>query len=64
MKKLQEEFDAEMMRIYLRARDEADYNATRFLSMLVEHHGLDTARILLHTKNVSDVYCTLAKRPS
>src|SRR6266567_5824017 len=34
-----------------RARSEANYNATRFLHMLYEHRGLETARILLHSTN-------------
>ncbi len=42
-------FDQEMFRIYERARSEANYNATRFLHMLYEHRGLETARILLHS---------------
>jgi hypothetical protein len=46
------EFDQEMFRIYERASSEANYNATRFLHMLYEHRGLETARILLHSTNV------------
>jgi len=42
-------FDQEMFRIYERPRSEANYNATRFLHMLYEHRGLETARILLHS---------------
>ena len=60
--KLVEDFDMEMMGIYHRARDEADYNATRFLNMLHEHRGLQTARILLHASNVSDGYTALSER--
>jgi hypothetical protein len=37
----------EIFRIYQRARTEAKYNAIRFLHMLDEHRGLETARILL-----------------
>lgn len=50
------EFDQEMFRIYERARSEASYNATRFLHMLYEHRGLETAQILLHSTNVSEGY--------
>jgi hypothetical protein len=53
MEHLVAEFDQEMFRIYERARSEANYNATRFLHMLYEHRGLETARILLHPTNVS-----------
>lgn len=40
-------FDAAMMQIYTRARDEAGYNASRYLQMLVDHRGVETARILV-----------------
>ena len=51
-----------MFRIYERARSEANYNATRFLHMLYEHRGLETARILLHSRNVSEGYAALWER--
>jgi hypothetical protein len=57
-----EQFDEEMFRIYERARSEAQYNATRFLHMLYEHRGLETARILLHATNVSEGYTALWER--
>jgi len=47
-------FDDAMMDVYLRARNECGYNATRYLQMLHEHRGLETARILLHAPNVSE----------
>jgi hypothetical protein len=56
------EFDQEMFRIYERARSEANYNATRFLQMLYEHRGLEIARILLHSTNVSEGYTALWER--
>jgi hypothetical protein len=59
---LQSGFDAAMMRIYQRALREAGYNATRFLQMLYDHRGLETARILLHAANVSDGYVALWER--
>ena len=55
-------FDEEMLSIYERARSQADYNATRFLQMLHEHRGLGTARILLHSPNVSEGYTALYLR--
>jgi hypothetical protein len=55
-------FDEEMLRIYQRARSEAHYPATRFLQMLHEHGGLETARILLHSTNVSEGYTALWER--
>jgi ABC-type molybdate transport system substrate-binding protein len=51
-----------MLNIYLRANDEAGYKATRFLKMLQEYKGLETARKLLHASNVSDGYTALWER--
>ena len=59
---LEKEFDIVMMDIYRRAKNEAGYNATRYLQMLHEHRGLETARILLHALQVSDGYTALWKR--
>jgi hypothetical protein len=56
------DFDDAMLRIYQRALSEAGYNATRFLQMLHEHRGLETARILLHSANVSEGYTALWER--
>ena len=56
------QFDEEMFRIYERAHSEAHYNATRFLHMLYEHRGLETARILLQATNVSEGYTALWER--
>ena len=56
------DFDQAMMSIYQRARSEAGYNATRFLNMLHEHRGLETARILIHSDKVSDGYTALWER--
>ena len=59
---LEAAFDEELMHVYERARTEAHYNATRFFHMLSEHRGLETARILLHAKNVSEGYTALWQR--
>ncbi|SRR5216684_3040492 len=61
-KALVEEFDYEMFRVYQRALQEAKYNATRFLQMLHDHRGLETASILLHSPNVSEGYTALWER--
>lgn len=61
-KTLEARFDDAMMKVYQRAHDECDYNATRFLQMLHEHRGLETARILLHASNVSEGYVALWER--
>ncbi|HET6844783.1 MAG TPA: hypothetical protein VFK06_24320 [Candidatus Angelobacter sp.] len=56
------QFDEAMLEIYKRARDEAGYNAARFLSMLNEYKGLETARLLIHAQTVSDGYTALWER--
>jgi hypothetical protein len=55
-------FDEEMFLIYKRALAEAEYNASRFLQMLYEHRGLETARILVRSTNVSEGYEALWRR--
>ncbi len=55
-------FDMAMMNVYHRARTEAKYKATRFLQMLNEHRGIETARILLHSSTVSEGYTALWER--
>jgi hypothetical protein len=45
-----------------RAKSEAHYTATRFLGMVVERGGLETARYLLHAETVSDGYTALWER--
>ena len=57
-----QEFTEAMFNIYRSARDEYNYNATRFLQMLNEHDGLETARILIHSDRVSDGYVALWER--
>jgi hypothetical protein len=55
-------FDEAMLGIYQRALSEVHYNASRFLHMLHEHRGLQTARILLHASSVSEGYTALWQR--
>ncbi len=55
-------FDTAMMRIYVRARDEVGYNATRYLQMLHDHRGLQTARILINAAQPSEGYTALWER--
>ena len=54
------QFNEAMLNLYRRAKAEAGYNATRFLSMVVEHGGLETARYLLHATTVSEGYTALS----
>ena len=55
-------FNAAMMDVYRRALKEVHYNATRFLQMLHDHGGLETARILLGSPSVSEGYTALWER--
>jgi hypothetical protein len=59
---LVQEFDEVMFGIYQRALSEVNYKATRFLQMLHDHRGLETAKILLHSPNVSEGYTALWER--
>ena len=59
---LQRRFDLEMLNIYRRARFEAKYNATRYMQMLNELGGLETARILINSSTVSEGYTALWER--
>lgn len=59
---LERAFHDAMIGIYQDAKSLAGYNATRFLSMVSESGGLETARTLLHASNVSDGYTALWER--
>jgi hypothetical protein len=61
-KNLLDRFDNEMMKIYKRAKFEANYNATRYLQILYENGGLRTAQILINASNVSEGYTALWER--
>ena len=58
---LEKAFHARMIEIYSAAK-EIGYNATRFLGMVSEHGGLETARMLLHASKVSEGYTALWER--
>ena len=58
--KLERAFDEAMMQIYLVAKNQAAYNATRFFQMLGEHGGVETARRLL--PHMSDGFTQLWQR--
>jgi hypothetical protein len=61
-KPLEAQFDDAMMDVYTRALKECDYKATRFLHMLHDYRGLETARILLRASKVSEGYVALWER--
>ncbi len=51
MDRLLKDLDADMMGVYRAAKRECRYNAIRFLEMLHEAGGLQTAKRLLSTEN-------------
>ena len=55
-------FNTSMINIYHQAKSEAKYNAQRFLQMVVDHGGLEAAKMLIHSENVSDGYTALWER--
>lgn len=61
-KPLEIRFHDTMVGVYRRARSEAGYNAHRFILMLGERGGLETARHLLHAPAVSEGYTALWER--
>ena len=58
---LERAFHQRMIEIYQAAKA-IGYNATRFLGMVSEHGGLETAQILLRANTVSDGYTALWER--
>jgi hypothetical protein len=58
----EERFHHAMRDLYLRARDEARYDAVYLRSMIAEIGGLETARVLLHASVASDGYLALWER--
>lgn len=54
------DFDHAMMQIYVQAKQQAGYTATRFYQMLDEHGGVETARRLL--PQMSDGFTELYRR--
>ena len=47
------------MGIYRRAKTEVGYNATRYLQMLLQRRGVETAKLLLGANTVSEGYTAL-----
>jgi len=59
---LETDFHEAMLDVYRRAKTEAHYNPVRFLRMVSERGGLETARHLLHAPTVSEGYTALWER--
>jgi hypothetical protein len=56
---LKDRFNLAMYDIYRRAKNEAKYNATRYLHMLDAHGGINTAHLLINSPTVSEGYTSL-----
>jgi hypothetical protein len=52
-------FHQAMIGIYKRAKEECDYNATRFIQMVAEKGGLATAKTLLASKEPQEGFTHL-----
>ncbi len=59
MTDLEKRFNDDMMRIYVTAKKELGYNATRFLQMLSQYGGLATAHKLIATEGGTDGFTKL-----
>lgn len=59
MKQLEVEFHKAMVAIYLRAKDECGYNATRIFQMVNDIGGVEAARTLLRKGGPSEGFATL-----
>ena len=59
MDELRKLFDVEMINIYERAKEECGYNASRFLQMVTQLGGLQAAKALLRTEEISDGFTAL-----
>ncbi len=55
------EFHEAMLSIYKHAKAECNYNATRFLQMVNEQGGFQTARTLLHAPDNSQGFTAVWK---
>lgn len=53
MDKLTAEFNAAMIDVYYRGKNELGYRATKFLHMVNKHGGIETARRLLVSSKIS-----------
>ncbi|MBL0922298.1 MAG: hypothetical protein IBJ10_09250 [Phycisphaerales bacterium] len=59
---LESAFHEAMLGVYARARDEAGYNATRFLVMVRQHGGVATAKTLMSSQTPSEGCIELLQR--
>ncbi|MBM7867315.1 hypothetical protein GTO89_16535 [Heliobacterium gestii] len=56
---LRKQFHEDMVNVYIQAKKEAKYNATRFLQMVSEKGGYEAAKILISKDAPSDGFTKL-----
>ncbi len=61
MGNLELKFHEAMIDIYEKAKSECSYNATRFLQMVIKQTGIQAAKMLLHSKGLSEGFIELWK---
>ncbi|HYD86234.1 MAG TPA: hypothetical protein VEA80_02055 [Vitreimonas sp.] len=62
MADLAKQFDAAMLEVYVRAKEEAKYTASEFHNMLTRQGGVATAKQLINAAKPSDGYTRLYER--
>ena len=62
MSRLEQNFHAEMLRVYQREKAVRPHNAIRFLQMVTQQGGVGAAKALLNASNVSDGFTELYMR--
>jgi len=60
--KIEDKFHDEMKKIYLKAKEEAHYPANRFIQMVSNDGGLETAKKLIMKEGGSDGFTNLWER--
>lgn len=56
------EFERAMFNVYARAKEELGYNAARYLQMLLDRGGIETAKSLLHSRGIHEGFWHLVTR--
>jgi hypothetical protein len=59
---LEKQFDYEMLKLYRTMNKEAGFRSEKFLHMVGQNGGLDTAHTLLHAQDVSEGFKFLCER--
>ena len=62
MNDLEKRFHRAMLDVYEKAKNEAGYNAVKFLQMVSAQGGLETAKVLINSRAPSSGYTALWER--